>query len=79
MISKIADISVLDNPSALFGNFDENIKLVEKLSENADPLCVFFKFIFSSMLNIAVNGKTSDYYYKKCFEVGPHIVQFDEL
>ena len=31
MISKIADISVLDNPSALFGNFDENIKLVEKL------------------------------------------------
>ena len=30
MISKIADISVLDNPSALFGNFDENIKQIEK-------------------------------------------------
>lgn len=31
MTYKTADISGLDNPSALFGNFDENIKLVEKL------------------------------------------------
>ncbi len=28
---KIADISELENPSAMFGSFDENIKLVEKL------------------------------------------------
>ena len=31
MTSKIADISLLSNPSALFGSLDENIKLVEKL------------------------------------------------
>ena len=33
MTSKIADISLLSNPSALFGSLDENIKLVEKLCE----------------------------------------------
>ena len=31
MTSKIADISLLSNPSSLFGSLDENIKLVEKL------------------------------------------------
>lgn len=61
-----------------FRGGNDDLKFVEKLSENDDPLCVFFKFIFSHMLNITVNGKTSDYYYKKCFQVGPHIVHFDE-
>lgn len=57
---------------------EKDLKLVEKLPEKADPLCVFFKFLFANMLNITVNGKSSDYYYKKCFEVGPHILNFDE-
>ena len=73
MISKIADISVLDNPSALFGNFDENIKLVEKLCNTSivyrdgvlkvsGEVCDVEKALsaINSMTSVLMSGETLD-------------------